>query len=51
MVVDGAEPEVVRRAMELDIESYEEHARAAARIWKRLAVTLPPSASWARYWV
>lgn len=34
MVVDGAEPEVVRRAMELDIESYEEHARAAARIWE-----------------
>lgn len=33
MVVDGAEPEVVRRAMELDIESYEEHARAAAKIW------------------
>lgn len=34
LVVDGAEPEVVRRAMELDIESYEEHARAAARVWE-----------------
>ncbi|MDR3414156.1 MAG: flagellar motor protein [Formivibrio sp.] len=34
MVVDGAEPEILRRAMELDIESYEEHARAAARIWE-----------------
>lgn len=34
MVVDGAEPAVVLRAMELDIESYEEHARAAARIWE-----------------
>ncbi len=34
MVVDGAEPEVVRRAMELDIDSYEDHARAAARIWE-----------------
>jgi len=34
MVVDGAEPEVVRRAMELDIESYEEHARAAAKVWE-----------------
>lgn len=33
MVVDGAEPEIVRRAMELDIESYEEHARAAVKIW------------------
>jgi chemotaxis protein MotA len=34
MVVDGAEPSVVLHAMELDIESYEEHARAAARIWE-----------------
>lgn len=34
MVVDGAEPSIVLRAMELDIESYEEHARAAARIWE-----------------
>ncbi len=34
MVVDGAEPEIVRRAMELDIESYEENARAAARVWE-----------------
>lgn len=34
MVVDGAEPEVVLQAMQLDIDAYEEHARASARIWE-----------------
>ncbi|QLI80728.1 flagellar motor protein [Chitinibacter fontanus] len=34
MVVDGAEPETVRRALELDIDAYEDQARAAAKIWE-----------------
>lgn len=34
MVVDGAEPETIRRAMELDIDAYEDQARAAAKIWE-----------------
>ena len=34
MVVDGAEPEMVLQAMQLDIDAYEEQARAAARIWE-----------------
>ncbi|QBC44130.1 flagellar motor protein [Iodobacter fluviatilis] len=34
MVVDGAEPEVIRRAMELDIDSFEDRARSAAKIWE-----------------
>lgn len=33
MVVDGAEPEVIRRAMELDIDVFEDRARSAAKIW------------------
>ncbi|XZG71215.1 flagellar motor protein [Chitinibacteraceae bacterium HSL-7] len=33
MLVDGAEPETIRRALELDIETYDERARSAARIW------------------
>ncbi|MBX9869294.1 MAG: flagellar motor protein [Burkholderiaceae bacterium] len=33
MVVDGAEPETIRRALELDIDAYEDQARAAAKIW------------------
>jgi chemotaxis protein MotA len=34
MVVDGAEPDTVRRALELDIDAYEDQARAAAKIWE-----------------
>ncbi|WP_348944085.1 flagellar motor protein [Chitinibacter sp. FCG-7] len=34
MVVDGAEPEMVRRALELDIDAYEDQARAAAKVWE-----------------
>ena len=33
MVVDGAEPDTIRRAMELDIDAFEDQARAAAKIW------------------
>lgn len=33
LLADGAEPEIVRSAMELDIETYEAQARAAAKIW------------------
>jgi chemotaxis protein MotA len=34
MVVDGAEPEVIRRAMELDIDIFEDRARCSAKIWE-----------------
>jgi chemotaxis protein MotA len=34
LLVDGAEPETVRNAMLLDVDSYEEQARAAAKIWE-----------------
>ncbi|WP_410497424.1 flagellar motor protein [Chitinibacter sp. S2-10] len=34
MVVDGAEPETVRRSLELDIDAYEDQARAAVKIWE-----------------
>ncbi|WP_148714769.1 flagellar motor protein [Chitinolyticbacter meiyuanensis] len=34
MLVDGAEPDMIRRALELDIDAYEERARAAAKIWE-----------------
>ena len=34
MVVDGAEPDTVRRALELDIDAYEDQARAAIKIWE-----------------
>jgi chemotaxis protein MotA len=34
MVVDGAEPEVIRRALELDIDVFEDRARSAAKIWE-----------------
>ncbi|UXY17106.1 flagellar motor protein [Chitiniphilus purpureus] len=34
MLVDGAEPEVIRRALELEVDAYEERARAAAKIWE-----------------
>ncbi|PHV11551.1 flagellar motor protein [Chitinimonas sp. BJB300] len=33
LLVDGAEPEAIRHAMDLEIGSYEEKHRAAARIW------------------
>lgn len=34
MLVDGAEPEAIRHTMELEIGSYEEKHRAAAKIWE-----------------
>ncbi|WP_269532229.1 flagellar motor protein [Chitinimonas sp. BJYL2] len=34
MLVDGTEPEAIRHNMELEIDSYEEKLRAAARIWE-----------------
>jgi chemotaxis protein MotA len=34
MVVDGAEPEVIRRSLELDIDVFEDRARSAAKIWE-----------------
>ncbi|BCL74449.1 flagellar motor protein [Jeongeupia sp. HS-3] len=33
MLVDGAEPDMIRRAFELDIDAYESSAKAAAKIW------------------
>lgn len=34
MLVDGAEPEVLREALELEIESYDEHHRQGAKVWE-----------------
>lgn len=34
LLVDGAEPHVVREAMELEIETWEETQRHAARVWE-----------------
>lgn len=33
MLVDGAEPEVLRETMELELASYEHHHHEAARVW------------------
>lgn len=34
MLVDGAEPEKIREALEVEIGTYEEHQRQAARVWE-----------------
>ncbi|WP_028455519.1 flagellar motor protein [Chitinilyticum litopenaei] len=34
MVVDGAEPETIRKALELEIDAFDLQARASARIWE-----------------
>lgn len=34
MLVDGAEPEKLREAMDVDMNAYSEHFRMAARIWE-----------------
>ncbi|MBB5017822.1 chemotaxis protein MotA [Chitinivorax tropicus] len=34
MLVDGAEPEALRHALELDINTYEEHTRRSAKVWE-----------------
>lgn len=34
MLVDGAEPEKIREAMEVEINTYEEHQRQAAKVWE-----------------
>ncbi|WP_035061789.1 flagellar motor protein [Andreprevotia chitinilytica] len=34
MLVDGAEPDTIRRSMELDIDAFETRSRAAAKIWE-----------------
>src|SRR5439155_7334480 len=34
MLVDGAEPTVLRAALELEIDSFEERHRAAAKVWE-----------------
>lgn len=34
MLVDGAEPEKIREALEVEIDTYEEHQRQAAKIWE-----------------
>jgi len=34
MLVDGAEPETLRDSLELEIGVYEEHYRAAAKVWE-----------------
>ncbi|OIQ73916.1 chemotaxis protein PomA [mine drainage metagenome] len=34
LLVDGAEPEKLREAMEVDMYAYDEHYRLAARVWE-----------------
>jgi chemotaxis protein MotA len=34
LLVDGAEPEKLREAMEVDMDAYDEHARMAAKVWE-----------------
>ncbi len=34
MLVDGAEPEVLRETLELDLQSYEQHHLEASRVWQ-----------------
>lgn len=34
LLVDGAEPEMIRHALELDIDNYEDRLRSAAKIWE-----------------
>lgn len=34
MLVDGADPEKIREALEIEIDAYEEHQRQAAKIWE-----------------
>ncbi|BCB26703.1 flagellar motor protein [Sulfurimicrobium lacus] len=34
MLVDGAEPEKIREALEVEINTYEEHQRQAAKVWE-----------------
>ncbi|MFM9914056.1 MAG: flagellar motor protein [Methylophilaceae bacterium] len=34
MLVDGAEPEKLREMMEVEMDSYDEHHRQAARVWE-----------------
>lgn len=34
MLVDGAEPEVLRETLELDLEAYERHSIDAAKVWQ-----------------
>ena len=34
LLVDGSEPEMIRRALELDIDAWELRAKAAARVWE-----------------
>lgn len=34
MLVDGAEPEKLREAMEVDMDAYEEHYKLAAKVWE-----------------
>lgn len=34
LLVDGAEPEKLREAMEVEMDAYEEHNRGAAKVWE-----------------
>ncbi len=34
MLVDGAEPDKIREALEVEINTYEEHQRQAAKVWE-----------------
>jgi chemotaxis protein MotA len=34
MLVDGADPEKIREALEVEINTYEEHQRQAAKVWE-----------------
>lgn len=34
LLVDGAEPEMLREALEVDMQAYEDHYRMAAKVWE-----------------
>ena len=34
LLVDGAEPEIIRNTLDIEINSYEEHYRAATKVWE-----------------
>jgi chemotaxis protein MotA len=50
MVVDGAEPDVLRGVMEVEIGMFEHARKQAARCGNPLAATPPPWVFWARCW-
>ncbi len=48
MLVDGAEPEKIREALEVEIDTYEEHQRQAAKIWESAGGMRPLLVFWVR---